>query len=112
MLISKNTIREMYRVPFIRKYGHIPQLTNVDYPKVMVSEAFYNNEKRQTIFTLLPSDDKFIEKTSFKVENLSSFVSISKNGKPLVDGVRYDQTNKVLLVTTSLNGDETFVVQS
>jgi hypothetical protein len=121
----KNGIWAIYNQPWKEDYFKQPFISNVEYPKAVVKQAYYDDKKDILVVTLSPGEGN-IKNTSFSINQLSKSknYSISRNGQPigsLNGGVLTPPkgtkelefgSEGVLKVSTDLIKDQTFLIQA
>ena len=72
----------MHNQPWKEAYFSQPNISQVDHPKTVVKQAYYDSKKDVLVLTLLPGQ-KGVMNTSFAVNQLnqSKAYSIKKNGQ-------------------------------
>jgi hypothetical protein len=115
----------MYNRPWKGDYFNQPFISDVEYPKAVVKQAYYDNRKDALVVTLAPGE-KRVENTSFAVNQLSisKVYSIRKNGQLVgylkrgvpapakdVKGIEFSSKG-ILKVSASLSGAQTFLIQA
>ncbi len=121
----RNGIWAMYNKPWKESYFAQPFISSVEYPRAVVKQAYYDNNKDVLVLTLLPGE-KGIKNTSFAVNQLdkAKVYSIKKDGQLLgylkkgslearkgVKGIELSGEG-VLKITTPLDKSQTYLVQA
>lgn len=121
----KNGIWALYNRPWKEDYFSQPFISGVEYPKAIVNQAYYDNNKDVLVVTLSPGE-KGVKDTSFVIRQLnkSKNYSISKNGQliahlrkgalePRKGGKDVEFSNEgILKISTDLEKAQTFLVQA
>jgi hypothetical protein len=121
----KNGVWAMYNLPWKEAYFNQPYISDVEHPKAVVKQAYYDIKKDVLAITLLPGQ-KGVANTSFAVNQLdkSKDYSIKKNGQLVgylkkgtvtpVAGMKGIEFNKegILKITTDLAKAQMFLIQA
>jgi hypothetical protein len=121
----KNGIWSIYNRPWKEDYFSQPFISGVEYPKVIVKQAFYDAGKDVLIVTLSPGQNG-VKSASFAVNQLNNAKTylITKNGKlmcrvkngALVSGNKAKEFEfkapGILNISTDLLKEQTFLVQA
>jgi hypothetical protein len=121
----KNGIFDLHNRPWTDAHFSEPSISNVDYPKALVKQAYYDQSKDVLLVTLVPGG-KALQTTSFTVGglNASKTYSILKSGKLAgyirkgsiqgEKGVKGLQSRGAgeLGISTDLKGPVTFVIKA
>jgi hypothetical protein len=128
----KNGMRIMYNNPWSDAHFAEPYISNVDYPRVLVTQAIYDSGEKRLMVTFVPGsrvcgeeyahEKRSVWKTSFNVNNLDPAKTyfIEKNGavigslmKGRVKGPGLDWTDDGILTISipNLKNTVSFIVQ-
>lgn len=122
-LNEKDGLWRLYNKPWGKSELSSPQLTNVEYPRAIVKQAYYDAEKDTLVLTLVAGEQPG-GVTTFAVERLdpSKTYTILRNGKALgrlqagkltvKDGGTAEWREGVLRVTTDLSSAQTYVISA
>jgi hypothetical protein len=121
----KNGIWAMYNQPWKDDYFAQPFISGVEYPKVVVKQAYYDNKKDVLAIALLPGE-KDVNNTSFSVNQLdrSKVYSIKNNGQTIAylrkgklepvkgaKGLEFS-TEGILKISASVDRPQQFLLQA
>jgi hypothetical protein len=121
----KNGIWAIYNQPWKEDFFKQPFISNVEFPKAIVKQAYYDNRKDVLVVTLAPGAGG-VKSTSFSVNQLdkSKKYSITRNGQlvgSLKSGILESGkgakgielgSEGILKVSTDLLKDQTFLIQA